>query len=536
MSNSPWHPTTHLATTSTNTPPWLLDSGASHHVISDLNNLSLHAPYQGSNDIMIGDDTGLPITHTSSTSLHTSNTHFSLRNVLCVPSITKNLISISKFYISNNASIEFLPYTFLVKDLHTWAILLTGKAKDGVYEWPTSTPLLAFSSIKTTSLAWHHRLGHPILSILQHVISKHDLDLSSSSFSKFSCDACHCNKSHKLSFSTSTITFTRPLQIIFSDVWTSPIMSYDGFKYYVIFVDYFTKYIWLYPLKQKSHVNDIFVRFKAITEKHFNQNIHTLYYDNNGEYVALTNLLAFHGISHLTTPPHTLEHNGFSERKHLHIVETGLTLLSRASIPLCHWTHAFATTVCLINRMPTPTLNLSSPYQKIFASPSNYSKLKVFGCLCYPWLRPYTHHKLEPRSKPCVFFGYSLTQSAYLCYDPSTSKLFVSRHVRFIESIFPFTSPLPQAARLESTTISTWLPPPITLRTVPSTVMLLSEVCSQQQLHYEAPAVTHITPHVSQHVPLTTPITHTHTHQICTTDNLPPTCPPNLSHANKGKK
>jgi len=303
-------------------------------------------------------------------------------------------------------------------------------------------------------------------------------------------------------------------------------MSYDGFKYYVIFVDHFTKYIWLYPLKQKSHVNDIFVRFKAITEKHFNQNIHTLYYDNNGEYVALTNLLAFHGISHLTTPPHTLEHNGFSERKHLHIVEIGLTLLSHASIPLCHWTHAFATAVCLINRMPTPTLNLSSPYQKIFASPSNYSKLKVFGCLCYPWLRPYTHHKLEPRSKPCVFFGYSLTQSAYLCYDPSTSKLFVSRHVRFIESIFPFTSPLPQAARPESTTISTWLPPPITLRTVPSTVMLLSEVCSQQQLHYEAPAVTHITPHVSQHVPLTTPITHTHTHQICTTDNLPPTCPP----------
>jgi transposase InsO family protein len=149
-----------------------------------------------------------------------------------------------------------------------------------------------------------------------------------------SCDACHCNKSHKLSFSTSTITSTRPLQIIFSDVWTSLIMSYDGFKYYVIFVDHFTKYIWLYPLKQKSHVKDIFIRFKAITKKHFNQNIHTLYSDNGGEYVALTNLLALHGISHRTTPPHTPEHNGFSKRRHLHIVKTSLTLLSHASIPL----------------------------------------------------------------------------------------------------------------------------------------------------------------------------------------------------------
>lgn len=303
VSNSPWQPTSHLATTSTTTPPWLLDSGAFHHVTSDLYNLSLHAPYQGSDDIMIGDGTTLPIKHTGSTSFPISNTHFSLTNVLCVPNITKNLISISKFCISNNASIEFLPYTFLVKDLHTEAILLTGKAKDGVYEWPTFPSLIVFSSVKTTSFAWHHRLGHPALPILQHVISKHCLDLSSSSLYKLSCDACHCNKSHKLSFSISTITSTRPLQIIFSDVWTSSIMSYDDFKYYVIFVDHFTKYIWLYPLKQKSHVKDIFIRFKAITEKHFNQNIQTLYSDNGGEYVALTNLLALHGISYRTTPP-----------------------------------------------------------------------------------------------------------------------------------------------------------------------------------------------------------------------------------------
>ena len=191
---------------------------------------------------------------------------------------------------------------------------------------------------------------------------------------------------------------------------------------------------------------------------------------------------------------------------------------------LCHWTHAFAIVVYLINMMPIPTLNLLSPYEQIFASPPNYSKLKVFGCLCYPWLRPYTFHKLEPHSKPCVFFGYFLTQSAYLCYDPSTSKHFVSKHVRFIESIFPFTSTLPQTALPESTTISTWLPPPITLRTVPSIVTPPSVVCSQQQLHCEAPAVPYVTPPTSQHVPLLTPITPTYTHQICTIENLPITC------------
>jgi len=217
--NSSWQPKAHFATNSPHNNAWLLDSGASHHVTSDLNNLSLHTSYNGLDDIMIGDGTGLPITHTGSTSLLHSNKQFSLTDVLCVPNITKNLISISKFCISNNASIEFLSFLFVVKDLHIGVTLLKGKTKDGVYEWPPSTPLIAFSSIKTTSFNWHHRLGqYPALPILKHIISKNALDLASSSMLQFSCNACHCNKSHKLSFSTSTITSTRPLQIIFSDV------------------------------------------------------------------------------------------------------------------------------------------------------------------------------------------------------------------------------------------------------------------------------------------------------------------------------
>ena len=189
--NSPWQPKAHFATNSPHNNAWLLDSGASHHVTSDLNNLSLHTSYNGLDDIMIGDGTGLPITHTGSTSLLHSNKQFSLTDVLCVPNITKNLISISKFCISNNASIEFLSFLFVVKDLHIGVTLLKGKTKDGVYEWPPSTPLIAFSSIKTTSFNWHHRLGqYPALPILKHIISKNALDLASSSMLQFSCNAC----------------------------------------------------------------------------------------------------------------------------------------------------------------------------------------------------------------------------------------------------------------------------------------------------------------------------------------------------------
>lgn len=65
--------------------------------------------------------------------------------------------------------------------------------------------------------------------------------------------------------------------------------------------------------------------------------------------------------------------------------------------------------------------------------------MKTFGCLCYPWLRPYTNHKLAPKSKPCVFIGYSKAQSGYLCLDTYNNKIHISGDVLLDENIFPFS-------------------------------------------------------------------------------------------------
>lgn len=235
-------------------------------------------------------------------------------------------------------------------------------------------------------------------------------------------------------------------------MWTSPLTSLDGFKYYLVIVDHFTRYTWLYPLKQKSQVKEVFVAFKALVENRFQSRIRTLYSDNGGEFIALRSFLTQHGISHLTTPLHTPEHNGVSERKHRHIVETGLTLLSHASVPKSYWPYAFATAVYLINRMPTEVLHGDSPYAKLFHTTPNYLKLRVFGCVCYPWLRPYRTNKLESRSTPCVFVGYSVTQSAYLCLELQSGRVYTSRHVQFDEVNFPFKSPPVLASPVMDTT------------------------------------------------------------------------------------
>jgi len=108
---------------------------------------------------------------------------------------------------------------------------------------------------------------------------------------------------------------------------------------------------------------------------------------------------------------------------------------------------------------------------------------------------------------------------------PHPNFLYQDMFVSF-ESMFPFTSTLPQAARPDSTTISTWLPPPILIRTVLSIIPLPSTGCFSYQLHCETPTVPQVIPPTSQNVPLLTPLPPTHTHHICTTEKLPTPCLP----------
>ena len=421
---------------------WILDSGATHHLMTDLSNLSLHQPYTGGEEVTIADGSGLSISHTCSTSLKTLSRSFTLNDILYVPNLHKNFISVYRLCNSNNVSVEFFPAHFQVNDLSTGVRLLQSQTKEELYEWHVTSSntisLFATPTPKTSISFWHSRLGHPSLPVLQNVVSKFSLPLSSSS--QKPCSHCFINKSHKLPFYSNTIVSTQPLQYIYTDVWTSPTLSIDQFKYYLIFVDHYTRYTWFYPLKQKSQVKPTFITFKALVEKHFDSKIRNLYSDNGGEFIALRSFLSSHGISHLTSPPHTQEHNGIAERKHRHIVETGLTLLHEAKIPTTYWTYSFVAAVYLINRLPSAVINNASPYQKLFGKPPNYLKLRIFGCLCFPWLRPYTAHKLDGRSLPCVFLGYSITESAYLCLHLPTGRIYTSHHVQFVESTFPYAS------------------------------------------------------------------------------------------------
>ena len=107
-------------------------------------------------------------------------------------------------------------------------------------------------------------------------------------------------------------------------------------------------------------------------------------------------------------------------------------------MPLRYWDDAFQTAYYLINRLPTPVIQNQSPFEKLFHCAPDYLFLKTFGCACWPNLRPYNSHKLQPHSLQCVFLGYSLLHRGYKCLHLPTGRFYISRDVVFLETLFPF--------------------------------------------------------------------------------------------------
>lgn len=141
----------------------------------------------------------------------------------------------------------------------------------------------------------------------------------------------------------------------------------------------------------------------------------------------------------------TPEQNGKAKRKNRTITTTIpasiLTLLLHAKLPSRFWLDSFNTIVFLINRLPSQTLDMGSPYLRLYGRHLYYKMLHTLDFRCFPYLEEYRQHKLDPKSLPCVLIGYSSKHQGYICFYPPTKRVYTSRYVVFDESILPYYTP-----------------------------------------------------------------------------------------------
>ena len=161
--------------------------------------------------------------------------------------------------------------------------------------------------------------------------------------------------------------------------------SLNGARFFLLFVDDFSRYCWVYFLKHKSEVAEIFIRFKTAVERETECKLKMLRSDNGGEFTSrmLEEFLTKEGIKHQLTVPYTPQHNGVSERRNRTLVEMARCLMYEKKLPLKFWAEAVNTSAYLLNRMVTKILGDKTPFEYWYGLKPNLEHLRVFGSPCY---------------------------------------------------------------------------------------------------------------------------------------------------------
>jgi hypothetical protein len=242
-------------------PNWYVDSGAIDHITGELEKLSIRNKYQGGDQIHTASGTGMNISYIGQTTFPMPSHNILLKDILYVPKSKKNLVSVHRLTYDNSVFLELHPTFFLVKDHQTKTILLKGRCIGGLYPIPVTAIKEVCSARRFSINTWHSCFGHPSFKIVEQVISQNNLLCSLDSTKESICNACQQAKSHQLPYPKSTSVSGFPLQLVYTNVWGPTPESVDKKKYYVSFIDDFSKFTWVYLIKFKFEVFQTFQEF-----------------------------------------------------------------------------------------------------------------------------------------------------------------------------------------------------------------------------------------------------------------------------------
>ncbi|GKE76298.1 ribonuclease H-like domain-containing protein, partial [Tanacetum coccineum] len=198
-----------------------MDTSASSHLNSSVNNLSTIFNSCIYLSVLVGDGKSIPVTNTGHSTLPTPYRTLHLNNVLITPNIVKNLIYVRQFVRENKCTIEFDEFGFFVKDFWTRQILIRCDSTGDHY--PVTSPSYP-QAFLVGHQTWHQRLGHPGSEVLRSLVSNNLISCNKTQSSVL-CHACQLGKHVRIPFSLSETIVKAPFDIIHSDLWTSPITS-----------------------------------------------------------------------------------------------------------------------------------------------------------------------------------------------------------------------------------------------------------------------------------------------------------------------
>ncbi|RVW99042.1 Retrovirus-related Pol polyprotein from transposon TNT 1-94 [Vitis vinifera] len=394
------------------THQWCVDSGATNHVCNSLQGFQeTRQLSKGEVNIFLGDGTEVAVLAVGNIALNFKNNRtLFLKNVLYVPSIRRNLISVSS--------------------LITPELQLTNSE---VNNFDIVAPLKRKCPIELSyTYLLHLRLGHINLDRISLLVK--DGPLSSLRVEALpTCESCLEGKMTKRPFPLKGNRANDVLELIHSDLCgPMSVQARGGFEYFVTFTDDYSRYGYIYLLRRKSECFEKFKAFKAETEKRHRKYIKTLRSDRGGKYISreFISFLSEQGITSQLSTPGMPQQNGVVERRNRTLMEMVRSMTSYSDLPISFWGHAIETAAYILNLVPSKSVP-KTPTELWTGRKPSLKHVRMWGCPAHV-LKGKTD-KLETKTELCFFIGYPRETKDGLFYSPKDKKIIVSTNAHYLE-------------------------------------------------------------------------------------------------------
>ena len=441
-----------LLETPSATPAWYLDSGATHHVSGDSLAFRSIRPTSGTQVKSAGGQSH-HVTGVGNVDIQVSPEEIKcVPSVLYTPGITKNLLSVGMLADQRKTLIFRSNGCFIIDNVTLKVEIFAPRENSkGLYRLSgtqkSTDPELNLVCSNSPANLWHRRLGHFNNRGLQRMILFDAVKgLPHLHLSNQPCSSCQLGKhARKKMPKQSTHHTSKPLELVHSDV-CGPfrVNSLGGCRYFVTFIDDFSKKTWIYFIKNKSEVLSKFRNFVTLMKTSTGKTIQTLRTDNGGEYTSkdFFEFCLSQGISREMPPPYTPERNGVAERRNRSLLDITRCLLIDKELPGHLWAEAVKAAGDILNLRSTKRHPDRTPNELFQGKKPSISHLRVFGSSAFAHIPKNTRTKLDPRAEKCILLSFDEAAKAYRCYRPSTRKVFISRDLLIDETTSSKSTPV----------------------------------------------------------------------------------------------
>ena len=431
---------------------WWLDSGATNHVAFTIQGfINRRKPNKDESKLTVGNNEKADVMFVGDVILVLdSGFKFMLKDTFYVPSFRRNLVSVScldsydySFEIKSNVISIFLNSNKVGCCHMSNGLYILSLSPNDIYVAYTAEKVVSKRPLpKEESYAlWHKRLGHISKDRVERLIKtnilpalKNDLEI---------CVDCCRGKMTKTRKKTA-VRSSDLLEVIHTDISGPYTATLCRNFYFITFIDDYSRYGYLYLIKEKSESLDKFKIFRTEVEKQLGKVIKVVRSDRGGVYYGkhgdagqlkgpFAKYLEDSGIVAQFTMPGSPEQNGIAERRNRTLMEMVRSMISRTNLPGFLWGEALKTALYILNRVPTKAVPLT-PFELWTGRKPSLNHLKVWGCPAEVMLYNPTLSKLDSRTTRCYFVSYPEHSKGYRFYNPNGgTRIVESQTAKFLE-------------------------------------------------------------------------------------------------------